>query len=270
MDALYSRRMKVLGVRPLGFAAREAIRPANWVALGRMFFRYPQVGQSARRYFTGRGSYPYRCEVRTPQGIVAPILFSQHDMITVHEVFCREDYRTGPDTRVVLDLGSNIGISALYFLTRSPDARIWLYEPVPENVEKLKRNLDAFEGRWQLEQVAVADRSGEETFSVEPTGRYGGLAARHSESIHVSVHYIDDVLRTVLSSEPHIDVLKVDTEGTEASILRAASPELLARVRLIYAEDMNGKVGNLPGFSTSRRASVARLRRRRSSASRSP
>ena len=97
-----------------------------------------------------------------PAGIVAPTLFSSHDMVTVNEVFCREDYRAGPELEVVVDIGSNIGISALYFLTRSHRARVWLYEPVPANVERLRANLARFEGRWRLDQAAVADRDGTE------------------------------------------------------------------------------------------------------------
>jgi FkbM family methyltransferase len=219
--------------------------------------------QGARRYFTPGGNYPYRCEVRTPLGIVAPELHSQHDMITVNELFCREDYRVGPEAQVVVDIGSNIGISALYFLTRSETSRVWLYEPVPRNIERLRENVSGFEGRWRLDQCAVADRDGEEVFSVEPTGRYGGLGAGHTESIRVRVRDIDEVLREVLNAESRIDVLKLDTEGVEARTLAAASPELLARVGVIFAEDVAGEIDPPPGFEASRRASVLRLAQRR-------
>ena len=169
--------MNLLGERPLSFVAREAVRPANWVALARMTRRYPRFAESAKRYFTSRGAYPYRCEVRTPAGIVAPTLFSQHDMITLNEVFCREDYRVGSEAQVVVDLGSNIGVSALYFLTRSPASRVWLYEPLPENIERLRGNLEAFEGRWRVEQVAVADRRGRRASPSSPPGDTEGWAA---------------------------------------------------------------------------------------------
>lgn len=254
--------MRILGDRPLGFVAREAVRPSNWVALARMPRRYRHPVQGARRYFTPGGTYPYRCEVRTPLGIVAPELHSQHDMITVNEVFCREDYRVGPEAQVVVDIGSNIGISALYFLTRSETSRLWLYEPVPRNVERLRENLSGFEGRWRLDQCAVADRAGEEVFSVEPTGRYGGLGAGHAESIRVRVREIDEVLREVLNAESRIDVLKLDTEGLEARTLAAATPDLLARVGVIFAEDVAGEIDPPLGFEASRRASVLRLAQR--------
>jgi FkbM family methyltransferase len=248
-----------LGDRPLGFIAREAVRPSNWVALARMPRRYAHPIDGARRYFTPGGSYPYRCEVRTPLGTVAPTLHSQHDMITVNEIFAREDYRVGAEARVVVDVGSNIGISALYFLTRSEGSRIWLYEPVPRNIERLRENLSGFEGRWRLDQVAVADREGEEAFSIESTGRYGGLGPSGAESIEVRVRHIDDVLREVLEAESRIDVLKLDTEGVEGRTLAAASPELLSRVGVIFAEDIGGEIDPPAGFEVSRRASVLKL-----------
>jgi FkbM family methyltransferase len=253
--------MNLLGGRPLGFVAREAVRRANWAALARMPRRYPRFAENAWRYFTGRGEYPYRCEVRTPHGIVAPTLFSPDDMVTVNEVFCREDYRVGPDLKVVVDIGSNIGISALYFLTRSPSARVWLYEPVPGNVERLRSNLERFEGRWHLEQAAVADRDGKASFAVEPTGRYGGLELPHEHSIEVRVRGIDSVLRDVLDHEDRVDILKIDAEGGEARILRSASPELLGGVGVIYVEDTEREIDGVPGFDPSRRGSVVRLER---------
>jgi FkbM family methyltransferase len=261
--------MSPLGDRPLGFIAREAVRPSNWVALGRMPRRYRHPFDGARRYFTPGGTYPYACEIRTPLGVIAPTLHSQHDMITVNEIFCREDYRVGDEAEVVVDIGSNIGISALYFLTRSERTRAWLYEPVPRNVERLRDNLTGLEDRWRLAEVAVADRDGDETFSIEPTGRYGGLGQAEAESITVTVRHIDDVLREVLEADGRIDVLKLDTEGVEARTLAAASPDLLARVGVIFAEDISGEIEPPAGFDASRRASVLRLAQRAAAAARS-
>jgi FkbM family methyltransferase len=259
--------LKLLGGRSLGFAAREVVRPANWVALARMPRRYPRFIENSRRYFMGGGNYPYRCKVRTPQGIVAPTVFSYHDMLTVNEVFCREDYRVGSDLRVAVDIGSNIGISALYFLTRTPKARVWLYDPVPRNVERLRSNLAGFEGRWRIEDVAVADRDGEGRFAVGSSGRYGSLELESDSSIQVRVRHINSVLREVLDSEDQIDVLKLDIEGSEARTLQATSPELLAQVGVLYAEDTAGTLECPPGFEASRRATVLRLVNRRLSAS---
>jgi Methyltransferase FkbM domain len=44
------------------------------------------------------------------------------------------------------------------------------------------------------------------------------------------------VLEEVLGAHPIIDVLKIDTEGTELSIVRGIQPELLRQVRTVYLE----------------------------------
>jgi FkbM family methyltransferase len=195
----------------------------------------PRFFEDAARYLLGRGDYPYSCSVRTPVGPISIRLDSHHDMITVNEMFCRLDYRVDRSARTIVDVGSNIGVSALYFLTRT-NARLWLYEPVPRNIERLRENLQPFETRYTLNEVAVAPFSGTASFSIEQSGRYGGLAREYADSIEVRVVDINTVLTDVLRDNPVIDVLKVDTEGTEYEIVTAIDRELLPRIRTIYFE----------------------------------
>ena len=170
--------MSPLGDRPLGFIAREAVRPSNWVALARMPRRYRHPLDGARRYFTPGGAYPYRCEVRTPLGIVAPTLHSQHDMITVNEIFCREDYRVGAEAEVVVDVGSNIGISALYFLTRSETGEGLALRAGARGTSSACARTSRLRGALAARGGGGRRSHGEEIFSIEPTGRYGGLGHR--------------------------------------------------------------------------------------------
>jgi len=241
--------VRLLADRPIGFIARNALQADNWRALLRAPRRYEHPVDSLRRYFTGSGEYPVQVGVRTPAGIVRPKLWSEHDMLTVNEVFCRQDYEIEQGTRVVVDIGANIGISALYFLTQSPDVRCVLYEPVPANVERLRENLARYEGRWELREAAVADRSGTLPFAVEPSGRYGGLdrGSAVRERIDVRVEHVNDALASVLAEHGRIDVLKLDTEGSEPATVRAIAPALLARIGRIYCEDQFGEI-ELPGW----------------------
>jgi FkbM family methyltransferase len=157
-------------------------------------------------------------------------------MLTANEVFCREDYRAATDIGVAVDIGSNIGISALYFLSRDHRARAYLYEPDPRNLPRLRRNLQGFEGRYSLEPVAVDVADGEVPFSVEPTGRYGRIGVELSEQVTVTSRAINAVLADVLAVEEEIDVLKVDTEGTEERLVGAIEPSHLDRIAAIYYE----------------------------------
>jgi FkbM family methyltransferase len=249
----------VLGDRPVGLVARNALRKENYAAVRRMWRVSEQPRELAWRYLSGRGEYPYRCELRTPLGAVAPTVYSHHDLVTVVEVFCRLDYAAPPDVRVVVDLGSNIGISALYFLTRNPDCRCRLFEPVPRNVERLRANLAGFEDRYEVETAAVWDRSGTVTFGVEPTGRYGGIGTAAPETIQVRCLDVNDVLE----SEPAVDVLKVDTEGAEVATVAAIRPDLLERVGTIYLETMDRPVLHPERFEASFSCDTLRLAQRR-------
>jgi FkbM family methyltransferase len=215
---------------------KEIGAPRNYLALGRMASSCPDFLDVARRYFFGGGTYPYRCRVRTPLGLVEPTLYSHHDVWTVVEIFCREDYRASSSTEVVVDIGSNIGISALYFLTRNRACRCLLYEPDPRNVARLKANLAPFADRWRLQEAAVGPEERIVEFGREPTGRYGTVGAQTSDVIRVPCLEINGVLQEVLGKEPEIDVLKIDTEGLEEPTVAAIRGELLDRIAMIYFE----------------------------------
>lgn len=226
----------MLGGRPAGFLLRQVVEPSNYAAM----WRLPRVAvhplDFAGRYLFGRGSYPAACPVRTSSGVIAPTVFSHHDVITLNEIFCRLDYRIGPEARTIVDIGSNIGISALYFLTAAPAARCFLFEPDPRNTARLRENLLPYEGRWELTEAAVADRAGSLPFGREATGRYGGLGLDLADSIEVRCLHINSVIEGVLERAEEIDLLKVDTEGQENATVSAIRRDLLPRIRVICFE----------------------------------
>jgi FkbM family methyltransferase len=247
----------MLNDRSLPFIVRNAVRPSNYKALARMARTYDEPLAAASRYFLGRGEYPCTIRLRTPTGPQSATLFNSHDAITVHEIFCRGDYRCPSPPQVIVDLGSNIGISALFFLTSSPTAYCELYEPDPRNVSRLLQNLAEFDGRFTLHETAVADREGTGSFTREPYGRYGRLAPptegpRNSEAvktdqIEVRVEHVNTVLDRAMSDHGAVDLLKIDTEGSELATLQAIDPELRARVRHIVIEWPARRV-SLDGF----------------------
>ena len=55
-------------------------------------------------------------------------------------------------------------------------------------------------------------------------------------TIEVSGAGINEIVGEVLEAVPAIDVLKIDTEGSELDLLGALEPELLRRVRTAYLE----------------------------------
>ena len=230
----------MLAGRPVGVILRSLVGRQHYEALAGMARTLPQFADCFSRYLLGRGSYPFQVAIRTPSGRIRPTLYSHADMLTVNEVFCRLDYRVPDDLKVAVDIGSNIGLSALYFLTRNRSSRAYLFEPVPRNIERLTGNLAAFRDRYALSPVAIADRSGDAAFGVEPSGRYGGLTVEAREHIKVRCLHVNEALSGILGKEREVDVLKIDTEGTEWQIVQCIAPEIRERIGLILLEGTAG------------------------------
>jgi len=218
--------------------AQAPFQRRHWRALAGIIRTFDQPAEALRRYLSNSGSYPWRPQLHTPIGPVSPLLVTRHDLLTVNEVFCRRDYGRGPYDTVV-DIGANIGLASLYFLTRSPSTRVWAFEPDPANVAQLRANLAGFEDRYDLTEAAVvADDSASVRFTFD--GRYGHLAATHEPGADVPAVNIATVLRAIAEEVGRIDLVKIDTEGSE-NPLAAAIPENLD-IRQIVHEDELGHV----------------------------
>jgi FkbM family methyltransferase len=200
-----------------------------------MMRTYHRPAATFLRYLIGGGHYPDRITLSTPSGAVGVTLYSEHDLLTLNEIFCRRDYDAPDKAELVVDFGSNIGISALYFLTRNPRAHAYLFEPVPMNVARLRENLGGFEGRYTLFPFAVGMVEGPVPFGCEPTGRYGGIGLSRETRIAVPCRPANVVIDEILARYGHIDVLKVDIESFEDEIILALG-ERARRIETIFVE----------------------------------
>ena len=208
----------------------------HYIALWNMLLNYPSFFSIFIHYLTGIGKYPSKVSIRSPVGIITPTLYSHHDLLTVNEIFCRHDYLATRDIKVVVDLGSNIGISALYWLTRNHSSKCYLYEPDERNIVRLKLNLKGFEDRYIIHNNAVSDQSGKLEFGRESTGRYGGLGIETGNVITVDCLEINSVIENILQQNESIDILKIDTEGVELKTVTALKPKYAKKIKRIYIE----------------------------------
>lgn len=133
-----------IGDRDIKKVIKALFQKQHYIAFLSMLIIYPNFIDSFKRYFLNKGIYPCKINIRTPLGKINPEIYSYYDMLTVNEIFCRKDYKANKDIKVVVDIGSNIGLSALYFLTRNKYVKSYLYEPVPMNIKRLIKNLGNF------------------------------------------------------------------------------------------------------------------------------
>lgn len=247
--------------RPPLAVFRAFFQAPFYVAFFNIFRLFDQSPSVLWRYVTGIGDYPYRCRIKTPAGQQAVTCYSADDLVTTIESFAKIDYPGRSHYRTYVDLGSNVGISALYFLTRSSDSFAYLYEPVEKNIERLKLTLHGFEDRYDLHPVAVGLMTGQARFGIEPTGRYGGLDKPDlEESILVDVLPVNDELERIIDVRGKIDLLKIDVEGMEGEILRNLTDKILRNTAVICAETF-GFEGDLPGFNKQQYGAITRFYR---------
>jgi FkbM family methyltransferase len=196
----------------------------SYRSVGRFFQVYDRPVKALVSEILSLGSYPRKMGIKTPMGRQEVTLYSVADFSTLNLVFCRQDYLAPKPFETVVDIGSNIGLSSLYWLTRNPDSFVYAYEPSPFSMERLRENLKAFEGRYSAKPAAVSDFSGQAQLGIEASGVYSSLDLVSANSVTCECVHINDVLEEALTERGFIDILKVDSEGHELRSIKAIDP----------------------------------------------
>jgi FkbM family methyltransferase len=139
---------------------------------------------------------------------------------------------------LIVDCGSNIGLSVLYFKRLYPKSRVIAFEPDRATFEMLERNVRSNNlADVTLVNKALSDSVGSAPFYVSPekpgilvqSMRQENLASSQVTSVET------DMLSTYLT-EP-VDLLKMDIEGAEDQVLKDLNETgKLALVREIVLE----------------------------------
>lgn len=148
----------------------------------------------------------------------------QYNEIFVNNSLLFETKKSSP---LIVDCGSNIGVSVSYFYQNYPRSRIIAFEPDPEIFECLSSNTRNYSSpNVQLHNKAVWT---EENFiSFKSDGADGGKIDGAGNCKVQSVN-----LSNFLQQE--VDMLKIDIEGAEESVLPAISKDL-KNVRNLFLE----------------------------------
>jgi FkbM family methyltransferase len=162
-------------------------------------------------------------------------LSSYAELQVVDEVFLRGEYELtlpGPPD-VIVDAGSNVGASVLFFHATYPDALIVAIEPDQETFERLRVNTGGLE-RVRAVNVALGSSDGRRPFYRTPESWTSSLRipAGASEEIEVQVRSLASLLDELGITT--VDLLKVDVEGGEEELLQDRPS--LQRVNAIVGE----------------------------------
>ncbi len=156
----------------------------------------------------------------------------------------REFLRPG---MTVYDVGANIGyLSLLLAHAVRPNGRVFAFEALPANVERIRRNvaLNGLASRITLVPQAVADKTGELTFYIHASvgmGKVAGSAGRREEQyqaeIQVPAVSLDEFVYR--DGNPPPQAVKMDIEGGEVLALPGMK-RLLAEHHPIMLLELHG------------------------------
>lgn len=155
------------------------------------------------------------------------------------EIFVGRVYDVGLESRAprIIDCGSNIGMSILFFKNLYPDARILGFEPHPAVYDTLARNVETNALHdVSLQRKALGGEPGALDFYVKQ-GDNGaldmGLFAGSGEATMIKVEC--ETLSPYIDGP--VDLLKLDIEGAEEMVLdELARADRLRHVRNIVCE----------------------------------
>lgn len=146
------------------------------------------------------------------------------DVDAFEHVFVNEEYGFSlpRPPKIIIDVGANIGLSAIYFACRYPDATILALEPDPANFKMLKKNAENYP---KIIPIHAALWKSDGSIEVYDSGR-GSWGMRVKEDAHGSdtVRVPSMTLNTLLDKHgiSTVDLLKVDIEGAECEVLQSA------------------------------------------------
>ena len=124
---------------------------------------------------------------------------------------------------VILDCGANIGISVLHYKRQFPSARITAFEPDPQIIPVLKRNLARNHASdVEVIEAAVWIKEGESAFFCE--GADGSRLITIDRTVSPSVVVKTVNLANFISSG--IDLIKMDIEGVESEVTVSLADKL--------------------------------------------
>lgn len=163
-------------------------------------------------------------EIQTRNGRKFTIQIPEREVFRLQSIFAKEEYALPkglaiPPTLNVVDIGANVGSFALYAEQWAERVNIFCFEPNPQVLKLLYENLKGHEN-IQIFPFALADFESEIDFYQHPHNTGQASAAIFNSGynrITVPVRQAESSLSA--AGLDSIDVLKIDTEGSEVAIL---------------------------------------------------
>lgn len=148
-----------------------------------------------------------------------------------------------PAGGIFVDVGCNVGNHTLFVLQHMAASKVFAFEPNPTALAILKENIKAngFTRKVKLHPIGLGEVVTDTAGIKARRNNLGG--ARISETGSIKIRRGDDVL-----NEADIDLLKIDVEGMEISVLRGLMNTVKRTQPVIFVECLNRREARLQGW----------------------
>lgn len=152
------------------------------------------------------------------------------------------------------DIGANIGYYSLIASAVNPEMKVVAFEPAPEPLHYLQKNVDANErNSIKVASIALSDKEGITDFFEIKNKKYAylkynlggeGNEGSKTEGRNFSKTQVEaTTANNFLNSwDKNVDLIKIDTEGTEHLILASADQLIKKHLPIIICETLFNKI----------------------------
>lgn len=150
---------------------------------------------------------------------------------------------------LIIDVGANTGFYTMLAAAASARNRILAFEPVPEIIDLLHRNVlaNGLQDRIRLIRCALSNRNGSGTLHM-PTDEHGlietsasleaDFKATHAVPLTVLCRTLDRVMARPALFRQRVRLIKIDAEGHDAAVLEGARWTIWRDRPIIFVEIM--------------------------------
>jgi FkbM family methyltransferase len=172
--------------------------------------------------------HPVTCTVRRPfPPNRLSIRIPSTDVLLYRQIFERHEYDVpvSRPPRVIVDAGANVGLASVFFAHRFPEARIIAIEPEARNFALLAANVAEYPNVVPVKAALWHENTVVDLFD-PGLGPWGYVVGSRAECAgawrqHTDAMTLDQVMRS--HRLDHIDLVKMDIEGSEREVLADAA-----------------------------------------------
>ncbi|MEP6749317.1 MAG: FkbM family methyltransferase [Bacteroidota bacterium] len=153
-----------------------------------------------------------------------------------------------PSNPVIVDIGANAGYFNIMLFSKIKSATVYAYEPIPSNYELFKKNISLnppLQNQIHLFNKAVTGTLQEtvELFMEEASDNsviasvYSDFDDQNKHTLKVPGISLHQIVQE--NNLQHIDLIKVDCEGSEYPIIYETPREIWSKIKMLTIEVHN-------------------------------